>query len=104
MAQGQPCANRQIGTAGAGVDHIHFVAHGEYGIRLPEDPTGVCNEIWEKLGIKCMIVDANDLTRDILGKCDAITLSDEALCDIIRDNPAGQSKQLTPFILIREKQ
>ena len=51
-----------------------------------------------------MIVDANDLTRDILGKCDAITLSDEALCDIIRDNPAGQSKQLTPFILIREKQ
>ena len=96
-----------VGQEVTGLDGFYpdvFPVYGEYGIRLPEDPTGVCNEIWEKLGIQCMIVDANDLTRDILGKCDAITLSDEALCDIIRDNPAGQSKQLTPFILIREKQ
>ena len=50
-----------------------------------------------------MIVDANDLTRDILGKADCVELSDEQLCEIIRDNPAGQDDQCTPFILIRKK-
>ena len=32
------------------------------------------------------------------------TLTDEQLCEIIRDNPAGQDDQCTPFILIRKKQ
>ena len=44
------------------------------------------------------------LTRDILGKGDNVTLTDEQLCEIIRDNPAGQDDQCTPFILIRKKQ
>ena len=52
---------------------------------------------------RAMIVDANDLTRDILGKGDQVTLTDEQLCEIIRDNPAGQDDQCTPFILIRKK-
>ena len=51
-----------------------------------------------------MIVDANDITRDILGKAAALPYTDEELLAMIRDNPAGQSDQLTPFILIREKQ
>ena len=63
----------------------------------------MCNEIYEKTGVMAMIVDANDLTRDILGKADGVTLSDEQLCELIRDNPAGQDQQLTPFILIRKK-
>ena len=55
-------------------------------------------------GVRAMIVDANDFTRDILGKGDNVTLTDEQLCEIIRDNPAGQDDQCTPFILIRKKQ
>ena len=43
-------------------------------------------------------------TRDILGKSDDVTLNDEQLCEIIRDNPAGQDDQCTPFILIRKWQ
>ena len=62
------------------------------------------DEIFEKTGVRAMIVDANDLTRDILGKADCVTLTDEQLCEIIRDNPAGQDDQCTPFILIRKKQ
>ena len=58
----------------------------------------------KKTGVRAMIVDANDLTRDILGKADCVTLTDEQLCEIIRDNPAGQDDQCTPFILIRKKQ
>lgn len=96
-----------VGQEITGLDGFYdsvFPVYGEFGIRLPENPTGVCNEIYNKLGIKAMIVDANDITRDILGKSDAIKESDEYLCKLIKDNPAGQSAQLTPIILIRPKQ
>jgi hypothetical protein len=58
-------------------------------------------EVKEKLGISLMIIDANDLGQKILGKSSDITSSEEDLKEIIRDNPAGQGKQLTPFVLIR---
>ena len=50
-----------------------------------------------------MIVDANDLTVELLGKCRQLqNWTDEQLLALIADNPAGQDRQLTPFILIRD--
>ncbi len=69
---------------------------------IPDTPTGVCNEVKEKLGISCMIVDANDIGQEILGKGDDVKMTDRQLIEIISDNPAGQGKQCTPFILIRK--
>lgn len=83
-------------------DHV-WKEYGNIGIRLPENPTAVCNEIKEKLGISCMIVDANDLGQEILGYSDDIELSVEELKGLIKDNPSGQGKELTPLILIRKK-
>ena len=95
-----------VGEEVTGLDGFYpdvFPVYGEFGIPLPKDPTGVCNKIFEKTGVLAMIVDANDFTRDILGKSDGVTLTDEQLCEIIRDNPAGQDDQCTPFILIRRQ-
>ena len=50
-----------------------------------------------------MIVDANDFGREILGKSQDIELTDEELKEIIKDNPAGQERELTPLVLIRRK-
>ena len=50
-----------------------------------------------------MIVDSNDFGREILGKSDDLKFSDEELKKLIQDNPAGQGKQQTPIILIRNK-
>lgn len=83
-------------------DHI-WEEYGDIGIELPEKPDEVCDEIKQKLGISAMIVDANDYGREILGKSSDITLQDDELKEIIRDNPAGQGKQQTPIILIRKK-
>lgn len=80
-----------------------YPIYGEFGIRLPENPDGVCQEIFEKTGVVSMIVDANDFTVDILGKHSQIPYSDEELADIIRDNPSGQSTQQTPFVIIRKE-
>ena len=78
-------------------DHV-WQEYGDIGIRLPENPKGVCNEIKKELGISCMIVDANDLGQEVLGYSDDITLSEEELKGLIKDNPSGQGKELTPLM------
>ena len=83
-------------------DHV-WKEYGDIGIKIPENPNRVCDEIKEKLGISCMIVDANDLGQEVLGHSSDIKLSDEELKGLIKDNPSGQGKELTPIILIREK-
>ena len=93
-----------VGQEVTGLDGFYdheFEEYGNYGIRIPENSRGVCNEIYEKTGVMAMIVDANDLSREMLGHADVIDKTDAQLCDLIRDNPAGQSTELTPFTLIR---
>lgn len=94
-----------VGQEISGLDGFYgkvFPEYSEFGIRIPEKPNEVCNEIYNKLRIKAMIVDANDFNVEILGKCNSLYYDNETLAKIIKDNPAGQSKQLTPIILIRK--
>ncbi len=95
-----------LGVEVTGLDGFYgedIPAYEHMGVRVPENPAGVCDEIKEKTGVTMMIVDANDLRVDLLGKGKALAdWSDEDLLALIRDNPAGQGTQLTPFILIRE--
>ena len=74
------------------------------GVRVPSNPDKVCDEVFEKTGVVMMIVDANDLNVELLGKSGQLKdWTDQSLLDLIRDNPAGQDRQLTPFVLIREE-
>ena len=96
-----------VGQEISGLDGFYgnvFPEYSEFGIRIPENPDKVCDEIYEKLGINAMIVDANDFNVEILGKSNSLEYDNETLVKIIKDNPAGQSKQLTPIILIRKIQ
>ena len=80
----------------------NFPEYADLGIMLPKDPVGGCNEIYKETGVKAIIIDANDFGVDILGKSDEIKIEDEKLQKMLKDNPAGQSKQQTPIILIRK--
>ena len=94
-----------VGPEISGLDGFYgdvFEDYADFGIRLPENPTGVCNGIYEKTGVKAMIVDANDLNVEILGNTDDIGYTEEELIALIKDNPAGQTKTLTPIVLIRK--
>lgn len=95
---------RIAGDEVRGLDGFYSKAFAEYddfGIRLPEDPAGVCDEIYHQTGIPVAIVDANDFTCDILGLSDAAGLTPQEMAQLLADNPAGQSAQMTPFVLIR---
>ena len=96
---------RLTGPEVAGLDGFYGHDIEEYahmGIRIPKNPNGVCDEIYEKTGVISMIVDANALAQEVLGKASVLNEEIETLQGMIKDNPAGQEKQLTPFILIRE--
>ena len=80
---------------------ISYKEYVNYAILNPENPSGVCNEIEEKLGFPCMIVDACDLSVSVLGKSKGLTLDNSTLAEVVRDNPAGQGDECTPIILIR---
>lgn len=95
-----------VGQEVAGLDGFYgkiWNEYGDLGIENPENPSGVCDEIKKELGMSCMIVDANDLGQEILGYSSDITLSEEELLGLIRDNPCGQGKETTPIVLIRKK-
>ena len=97
--------------AGHGIDGIDgfymrssFDIYHDIAVLNPKNPEKIVKEIYDTYGIKSMIVDANDLSISIFAKCEELNaIGDKTLIGMIGDNPAGQSDELTPFILIREK-
>lgn len=79
----------------------YFEPYANFGILLPENPEQVCMDIYRTLGIRCIIADINDFTGSILARSPGVTQSDETLYGILKDNPAGNSNQQTPLLLIR---
>ena len=95
------CGNHVDGIDGLIDYDISYKEYVNYGILNPENPSGVCNEIQEKLGFHCMIVDACDISVEVLGKSEGLKLDNQTLAEIVRDNPAGQDDECTPIILVR---
>jgi len=89
----------------AGIDGFYerssFQIYHEMALINPENVSGLCNDLTKATGIPVVLMDANDLQRDQLGKCDNFPLTDEQIQDAMADNPSGQGDELTPFILIR---
>lgn len=94
-----------LGSEIRGLDGFYGKDIPEYahiGIRIPSEPDRVCDEVWQKTGVVMAIVDANDLGIELLGR--SVPLRDRPeteLLSLVEDNPAGQGRQFTPFILAR---
>ncbi len=95
-----------VGQDVSGIDgfysHSSFDFYHTTAVLIPKDPNGVCKKIEDELGIATVIVDANDLNVEVLGKAPSLSaMTDAVLAESIFDNPAGQDDQLTPLILVR---
>lgn len=75
--------------------------YNEYAKMAPKYPHQVAAAFKERFGCPFVIVDANDLGVNILGKSDP-DMDDALLKDIFKDNPLGQSAQQTPMAIIRK--
>ncbi len=88
---------RVCGKGVGGIDGFYFRSSFERYKNLalinppePQNPVELCNDLCEKTGIPVVLMDANDIQRDQLGKCDSFPLTDEEIQDALVDNPSGQ--------------
>ena len=75
--------------------------YNRYAKMAPKDPDKVARKMKEKLGLDVIVLDANDLNVDILGKSSK-DLDVKFLRALFKDNPLGQSSQQTPIALVRK--
>jgi hypothetical protein len=95
------------GKGVGGIDGFYtrssFPLYHQLALINPANAAELCEQLAGKTGIPVVLMDANDLQRDQLGKSGNFPLTDEQIQDSLRDNPSGQGDELTPFILIRPK-
>ena len=75
--------------------------YNRYAKKAPEKPDKVARQMKDRLGLEFIVLDANDLNVDILGKSSKM-LDDDFLKALFRDNPLGQSSQQTPIAIVRK--
>ena len=75
--------------------------YNKYAKKAPLKPNKVARDIKNKLGNEFIVLDANDLNVDILGKSSK-SLDDKFLKALFKDNPLGQSSQQTPIAIVRK--
>ena len=89
----------------AGIDGFYtrssFQLYHELALINPDNPNELCEELYQQTDIPVVLMDANDLQRDQLGKNKDFPLTDAQIQDAMADNPSGQGDELTPLILIR---
>ena len=71
-----------------------------YAKKAPENPDAVARHLASLLGCDVVIIDANDLGVNVLGKSNP-ALRDAFCCAVFADNPLGQGAQSTPIAIVR---
>lgn len=74
--------------------------YNEYAKLGPKKPHEVARQLKQAIGHEVIIIDANDLGVNILGKSDK-SLPDKLLAAIFKDNPLGQTNEQTPIAIVR---
>jgi F420-0:gamma-glutamyl ligase-like protein len=74
--------------------------YNEFAKLGPLNPSAVAKDLSQKLGCEVVIIDANDLGVNVLGKSSR-NISTEFCRKVFRDNPLGQSLQQTPLCIVR---
>ena len=92
------------GRKAASIDgpcHYTLPPYNQYVVLWPKEPAKAAKKVAEILGVPVLIVDINDLGGEILGSSERV--DKKLYCEILRDNPLGQSDQCTPCGIIRKK-
>ena len=89
----------------AGIDGFYyrssFDRYKDLALVDNENAQELCDELEQKTGIPVVLMDANDIDQNQLGKGSDFPLTDDQIQDAMKDNPSGQGDELTPLILIR---
>jgi len=73
----------------------------DFAKRAPLDPHGVARALRDRFKVEVVIVDANYRGAFSLGKSSR-GITEKFIREVLRDNPAGQDSEMTPFLIIRK--
>ena len=94
-----------VGPGVAGIDGFYYRSSFEryHDLALINNTNAqeLCDDLEKKTGIPVVLMDANDIDQNQLGKGTGFPLTDDQIQDALKDNPSGQGDELTPLILIR---
>lgn len=93
-------AGRKIAAIDGPCDYT-LPPYNKYAKLGPAKPNKVARELKEKIGYEVVIIDANDLGVNILGRSDK-KMSKDTLAAIFKDNPLGQTNEQTPLCIVRK--
>lgn len=79
-----------------------FSQYSEMGILGSKDSDQVCQRLKDKFGFSFVIADINDLGGNIIGRSNDLKGKEKEILAALKNNPAGQSDQQTPIIILRE--
>ncbi len=91
------------GTAARAIDgpcECTIPPYNHYAKKAPLEPDRVARELAELLGCRVVIIDANDLGVEVLGKSSE-RIPTQFCKQVFRDNPLGQSRESTPLCVVR---
>ncbi len=77
----------------------------EYAMLPPLRPNETCEEIAQKFGCHCYIIDGNNINVEVIGMSRSfakIGLDKSTLRLLMLDNPMGQNDELTPIFVLDE--
>jgi len=75
--------------------------YNKYAKLPPKDPDKVAKDIKKQIDHEVVIIDANDLGVEILGKSSDAIGNDFAKA-VFKDNPLGQTNEQTPICIVRK--
>ena len=78
----------------------HVPPYNEYAKMAPENPDGAAADLKAHTGVEVVVIDANDLGCNVLGKSSR-DISDDFCKQLYRDNPHTQSAAQTPLAIVR---
>jgi F420-0:gamma-glutamyl ligase len=75
----------------------------QYAILPPKNPEKVVQEIEDKLDFPAVIIDGNNINVKVISQSRGVRLDKKIVRLILLDNPMGQDDEMTPVIIVREK-
>jgi len=78
-----------------------ILEYAHFAKLAPLDPNGVARKIKEKFGVETIILDANYQGAFSLGKSSR-KIKEKFIQELFKDNPLGQSDEMTPFCIVRK--
>ncbi|MHB8710588.1 MAG: coenzyme F420-0:L-glutamate ligase [Minisyncoccota bacterium] len=77
--------------------------YNEYAALPPLHPRETCADIKKHIGAHAVIIDGNNINIKVIAMSSGMPVDAAQVRLILLDNPMGQEREMTPFIIVRRK-